>query len=215
MLLGAAGIAGTLLAGGLGYYGQRKANKANIQSAREAMEFSHDEYSTQYQRSMEDMRKAGLNPILAARYGGGGAASGVQSQSQNEMSGVVSSALEAKRLQADLKLIRENTEKIKADTDSVKLMNKLAVIDQANKNLATRSNVRLQNAQGDLADSNILLNSTSAKGKLIEQQQMNEILKGMRLEGEIDDTTYGAIMRYIGRGTSVLPFVNASKRGSK
>ena len=108
--------------------------------------------------------------------------------------------------------MRADIEKIKADTDSVRLLNKLAVIDQANKNLSTASQVRLQNAQGDLADSNILLNAVNAKRTNVDIDQMREVLKGMRLEGEIDETTFGAIMRYISRGTSVLPFVNSTRR---
>lgn len=156
-LAGAAiGAAGSLLAGGLSYYGQRKANKQNVASAREAMHFSHDEYGTQYQRSMEDMRKAGLNPILAAKYGGGGSPSGVSAQSQNEMSGAVSSGLEAKRLKADVELIRENA--------ILSRINQRAVEnDMVNKSLSTASQVSLNNAQQDNLDSSTLVNLANAK----------------------------------------------------
>ena len=90
-------------------------------------------------------------------------------------------------------------------------MNELAVIDQYNKNLSTASNVRLQNAQGDLADSNVVLNAINAKGAMISNEQLAETLKGMKLEGAIDETTFGEIMRYVSRGASVIPFVNAGR----
>lgn len=135
-LLGSAiGAAGSLLAGGLNYYGQKSANKQNLASAREAMQFSHDEYGTQYQRSMEDMRKAGLNPILAAKFGGGGAPSGVSAQSQNELGGAVSSALESKRMQADLENLRESNKKIQADTSLAKETERSVREDIWNKKL--------------------------------------------------------------------------------
>lgn len=176
IIAGAAiGAAGSILAGGLNYFGQKSANRANIASARESMDFQERMSGTSYQRSMEDMRKAGLNPILAAGRGGASTPGGAQALAQNEMSGAVSSALEVKRLQADLQLIRENA--------ALAAVNQKAVIaDMQNKNLATASQI------GTNYWDQIY------KSALARNVDADTIMK--TIEADISQTTFGTAMRY-------------------
>ena len=61
-IMGGAMLGGSLL----GAEGQRSANKANLQIAREQMKFQERMSNTAHQRAVKDMQAAGLNPLLAA-----------------------------------------------------------------------------------------------------------------------------------------------------
>lgn len=72
----AAALAGSVVTGMMN---QRSANKSmqfsSAQAARQ-MAFQDSQSKTQYQRAVADMKKAGLNPMLAAKLGGNSAMSG-------------------------------------------------------------------------------------------------------------------------------------------
>lgn len=111
--------AGASLAGGLlSSKGQRDANSANQQIAAQNIEFQREMSNTAYQRSMADMQKAGLNPILAYKQGGASTPSGTTIPVQNELDALgdatasaASSALNARQQAQELRNLKE-TEKL-------------------------------------------------------------------------------------------------------
>lgn len=78
--------------------------------------------NTSYQRAMQDMQSAGLNPILAFNQGGASAMSGASSGGAsatmaNELAPAVSSALDSKRLRYEVENMKAQNDNLKAQND--------------------------------------------------------------------------------------------------
>ena len=89
--IGKTGWAAPLVGAGLSFLGGERANRQNV-----------DLSNTAYQRSMADMRKAGLNPILAGKLGG--ASTPVM---QNTMQPAVASAMQMRQTESNVGLQAE------------------------------------------------------------------------------------------------------------
>lgn len=63
-------LVGALIGGGLDLLGGMQTNAANREIASDNRQFQKNMSNTAYRRSMRDMKKAGLNPILAYQQGG-------------------------------------------------------------------------------------------------------------------------------------------------
>lgn len=85
---------GSLLGAGIGFLGQRSANKANSAQAARSMAFQKEMAQNAHQYEVADLKKAGLNPLLSGTGGKGASASGgAQAKIENEANSAMTSKL--------------------------------------------------------------------------------------------------------------------------
>jgi hypothetical protein len=80
------------IAGGASILGSHMRNKAAKSASARQMAFQKDMSDTSYQRSMADMKKAGLNPILAGKVGGASTPTGSTYNPENIMQNAANTA---------------------------------------------------------------------------------------------------------------------------
>lgn len=141
-------IIGAAIGGGASLIGGAMQNSAAQAASREQMAFQKESAQNQYRWAMDDMRRSGLNPILAYKQGGAGTLSGSTYTPQNvgaaaatgatAGAGVASSAIAASRNQAELANIAADTA-LKSSQDKTQdalQIQALAQAGQANANSA-------------------------------------------------------------------------------
>lgn len=129
-------VGGSLLSSAANIWMQNKANKQNQAMAREQMAFQERMSSTAHQREVEDLKKAGLNPILSANAGAsspsGASSTSLAAQMSDPASTAVSNSIAKQQLRASL---------IRQDIENEKLYGEIETQQ------ATRDNIRADTTQ--------------------------------------------------------------------
>ena len=147
-------------------------NHYNSANAAQANAWNVENYKHRYQWAVEDMRKAGLNPILAATNGIGGSISGASAASVG-MSDIGSTMNSAKAASAAERQAK-NAENL--------------AVSQIEKNVAEADSTR-QSTHGTVLQNGILANDLNLREQTYEKrlgyelEKMDLELENLRLQG--------------------------------
>lgn len=191
-----------VIGGGLGFFGSERRNRAQVSSAREAMGFEAEEARKQREfqermsntavaRRQADLRRSGINPILAGRYDAsapsGAMGTGIQADIADSIGAGVSSAMALTRQKDELKSSKQQRNLSRAQ-------------EYLNDRLATKA----------------MYEGSSAREKYV-QEKMHTIMlekqkpyleKMYKTLGEFEGTKTGEFMRIL---REFLPFMNSAK----
>lgn len=216
---------GAILGGVLG-------NRANAREAEINRDFQRENMTHAHRYQVEDMRAAGLNPILSATGGAGAKASGgAQASQEDVLSPAVGSAMEAKRLSQELdnmKSVEANTVKDTVKKDSEIAVNKETLHTQKMNqwNLSAQGNLYNEQTRKTIADYDLSREyAVTEKYKQIREAAQAELARqsaaltshsarSASVEADMDVSEAGRKLKWTNRASESAEGVSSAVRGA-
>jgi len=137
------GAAGGLGGGMMGAVSGAITNAKNLEQARNVLWFQKQLSLSQYQRAADDLKLAGINPILAGTFGGASTPPGAMIPLKNPLEGAGSLGVTAQKAAEEMKLMRElqkteREKRVKMGYEEALLARSSAYKEIERKILATR-----------------------------------------------------------------------------
>lgn len=185
-------------------FGSSVQNHYNSANAEQANKWNVENYQHRYQWAVDDMRQAGLNPILAATNGIGGSISGASAASvgMSDIGSTMNSARSASAAERQAK----NAEHL--------------AISQIDKNVAEADSTR-QATHGIVLDNGIKANNLNLAEQTYEKrlgyelQRMDQELQNLRLQGSYLSSGILSNLASANQSNSAAAFSSQNARLSK
>lgn len=99
------------------FIGGERRNKAQEDMANQQMAFQQTMSDTAHRREVEDLKAAGLNPMLTGKYGGSSTPQGAMASVEDTLSPAVNSGVAAYQTRANVNLLKAQAEKAEAEAE--------------------------------------------------------------------------------------------------